>query len=294
MVIVICGGEGQLAREFAAYFKNYHSAVKVTSLSHGDLDITQEKSVLEVFKQLRPHVVINTVAYHKVDECERNVARSFNVNAFGGYLVAKMSRDIGARSMYFSTNYVFDGAKATPYEETDIPNPLNIYGHSKALAERLIHVCDPQAWIVRTNGLFGRYCGPKTKGVSGNFVDFVLGNAKENADLEMVSDQNITPTFTADLVKACVQLILENEKGGIFHITNSGETTWFEIAEKIYALVGSHGRVKPITTEERNAPAMRPKNAVLANNRLKALGFSTLPDWKVALRKHLELKGVLP
>lgn len=287
MKIIILGGEGQLAREFAAYFAHNHLAFSVFTLSEQECDVTNAENIGEVFRRIKPDYVINTAAHHKVDECEDQAARTMETNAFGGYLVARLSREIGARSMYFSTGYVFDGGKEVPYEESDMPNPLNVYGRSKAMAEKMIREVDPSAWVIRTNGLFGRYSSAKTKGGAGNFVDFVARSAKSRKKLDMVSDQLITPTYTADLVKACIHLILENEKGGVIHLTNSGETSWFKVAEAIYSILGEKGKVNPITTGERASRAMRPLNALLANSRWQRSGKHPLPHWEDAVRRHL-------
>ncbi|KKU51865.1 MAG: dTDP-4-dehydrorhamnose reductase [Parcubacteria group bacterium GW2011_GWA2_47_10b] len=282
MKIFICGGAGQLASEFADFFKTHHPEDAVRAPTYEELDVTKSKEVQAEIADFRPDLVINTAAYHKVDECETQIERTFLVNAFGGFVVANAAREAGAKSMYISTGFVFDGSKSVPYEESDSPNPLSIYAHSKALAEKLILACDPAAWIVRTNGLFGRFSGKHTKGGAGNFIDFVLTKAQSGEDLDMVADQRITPTFTADLVPACVALALEQAPGGIYHLTNSGETSWFEVAKKIYEIAGAEGTVRPITSEQRNAPARRPKNALLTN-----IKRPVLPRWEDALTRYL-------
>lgn len=292
MKILICGGEGQLARAFTAYFSRTCPSAVVYAPWHNELDVCSEEQVRRACHTFHPNLVINTAAYHKVDECETNSVRTFGVNAWGGYVIAKASKEIGARSMYISTGYVFDGAKSKPYEESDTPNPLNVYGHSKALAEKLILSIDPSAWIVRTNGLFGEYANKKTKGGAGNFVDFVAREARTGNNLSMVADQRLTPTYTGDLVAACVKLLLEHHDGGIIHLTNSGETTWFEVAKKIYALLNASGNVTPITTAERAASALRPANALLANHRWHSLGNAALPHWEDALTRYLALRNV--
>lgn len=304
MKILICGGEGQLARAFAAHLLRAYPSGEVRAPSHDELDVSSAEQVQSILHAFRPDIVINTAAYHKVDECESHIARAFEVNAWGGYVVAKASKDIGARSMYISTGYVFDGKKSDPYEESDAPNPLNVYGHSKALGEKLIFSADSSALIVRTNGLFGEYVNKKTKGGVGNFVDFVAGEAKAGRDLFMVSDQRLTPTYTGDLVEACITFLMEpathaDTDGGIIHLTNSGETTWFDVARKIYAIKGSSGRVLPVTTAERAArlaaeskPALaaRPANALLENRRWGAFGNAALPHWEDALERYLALR----
>lgn len=288
MKILICGGEGQLARAFAAHLLRAYPLVEMCAPSHEELDVSSAGQVNNALRTFRPDIVINTAAYHKVDECESNSTRAFEVNAWGGYAVAKASKEIGARSLYISTGYVFDGEKSDPYEESDTPHPLNVYGHSKALAEKLILSVDPSALIVRTNGLFGEYANSRTKGGAGNFVDFVAREAREGNNIAMVNDQRVAPTHTNDLAKACAKLLIEYPHGGIFHLTNDGDTTWFGIASFIYNLLDSRGALTPLTTAERNASAVRPRNALLANNRWRVLGNAALPHWEDAVALYLK------
>jgi len=287
--ILICGGEGQLAREFVEYFKENNPDFDVSSFSHSELDVTSEENVAAIFSKIKPEIVINTAAYHKVDECESNIWQTFLTNSYGGYLVAKTARDIGARSMFFSTGYIFDGEKDEAYIESDEPSAISIYGHSKALAEKLILTCDPQAFVIRTNGVFGMQSS-KTKGGRGNFIDFVYGRATAGENVDMVSDQQLTPTATEDLVMACTTLFLEKEGGGIWHITNSGYADWFKVAQKVYDIANSKGKVNPISSEERAVAAKRPKNSLLENARWKESGREPLPHWEKAVEKYISIK----
>jgi len=286
MKILLCGSDGQLAREFSAFLKEIHSDIEVSAPREEKLDVTRADDVRRAIKAASPDIIINTAAYHKVDECESNIQRTFDINAYGASVVSTVAREYNTRSVYISTGFVFDGAKNGPYVESDEPNPINVYGHSKALAEKLIRLVDPSAYIIRTNGLYGVYSGVNTKGRAGNFIDLVVRNAQSGNDMEMVSDQHLTPTYTRDFVEATVKLLLSNKEGGLYHISNSGLTSWYEVASTLYLLLRAKGTVHPISSEERNAPAKRPKNALLVSEKVK----ESLPDWQDALKRYIQEK----
>lgn len=286
--IVICGGGGQLASAFVDYFKKNQPLVQIISLREDELDVARDTVQKELQKHC-PTIVINTAASHNLDECQDNPTRAYEVNSWGGYAVAKAAQEIGAKYLFISSGYVFDGAKKTPYSETDTPNPRSIYAHSKLLAERLIRVHDPTALIVRTNALFGIH-GERTKG-AGNFIDFVSKSAKEDKTLRMVSDQHITPTSCSDLASACVALFSVGENG-IYHVTNSGETTWFDVAVYVYQLLGSRGVVLPISTTERKARSERPLYNILSTKKFEKT-HKALPHWQDAVAEYARIKGYL-
>lgn len=283
MKILLCGSGGQLAREFGAFLKIAHPDIEISAPKKEELDVTRADDMRKAMKITSPDIIINTAAYHKVDECESNIQRTFDVNAYGASVVSTVAHEYNIRSVYISTGFVFDGVKNEPYVESDEPNPINVYGHSKALAEKLIRLIDPSAYIIRTNGLYGVYSGVNTKGGAGNFVDLVVRNAQSGNDMEMVSDQRLTPTYTRDFVEVAVRLLLSNREGGLYHISNGGLTSWYEVASTLYALLHAKGTVRPISSQERNAPAKRPKNALLASEKIK----EPLPDWQDALKRYL-------
>lgn len=286
MKVLICGGDGQLAREFSAFLKHTYPDAEVRAPSHTELDVTMPHDIQAHIKTFAPTIVINTAAYHKVDECESNIQRTFEVNTHGACAVASVARNNNIRSLFISTGFVFDGLKNTSYSESDKTNPINIYGHSKALAEKIIRFIDPDALIIRTNGLYGIYSDAKTKGGSGNFVDFVVRNALAGKNLEIVSDQRLTPTYTSDFVEAAWKLLDNKVAGGVYHISNSGLTTWYNVASTIYKFLNAKGTVHPISSEQRHTDAKRPKNALLVSEKIK----ETLPHWENALKRYLREK----
>ncbi len=200
------------------------------------------------------------------------------MNGQGTHNVALACREAGARLLYVSTDYVFDGQKDSPYVETDDPNPINTYGKSKLQGENYVRVLQ-DSWIVRVSWLFG----PLGK----NFVRTILGRAREGQNLRVVDDQVGAPTYTLDAAEKIGQII-ERGAPGIYHVTNQGYCSWFEFAAEILAQAGLGGApLSPISSLALGRPAARPKNSRLADTRLAASGMGPLPPWQDALRRYL-------
>ena len=259
--VLVTGGGGQLGSELVPLFADVVAPVE------GALDVTDRDAVLGAVTSLRPDVIVHTAAWTAVDACEADPERAFAVNALGTRHIADGARRVGAHVVYVSTDYVFDGAKADPYHEWDDTGPLSVYGASKLAGEREL---DPGSTVVRTSWLFGRQ--------GGNFVKTVLRLAAEPGELRMVADQRGHPTFAADLAAVLHRLALDR-RPGVFHVTNQGATTWFDLAREILALAGSDpSRVVPITSNELARPAVRPPNSVLDNVALRQSGIPLAPD----------------
>lgn len=278
--IILIGAGGQLAFDINRALK---STYKVIGLLKQDLDITNNSQVKKVLKLKKPDLIINTAAYHKVEECELNPEKSFLVNALGAYYVAKVASEINAEVMFFSTDYVFDGNKKY-YTERDKPNPLNIYGVSKLVGESLVKIANPKHYIIRTTGLFGIH----QSGKGHNFVSLMLQLAKEKKEIKVVNDQFCSPTYTLDLAKKIKELIDRRADFGIYHITNRGSCSWYELAKKTFELAGIQANLKPIISSERSSNVKRPKNSILRNENLKKIGIKPLRPWSKALEAYLE------
>lgn len=236
--------------------------------------VDDRDAVQHTFAAFRPELVLHGGAYTAVDLCETEVDAAYAVNAIGTRHVAEAAAAVGAHMVYVSTDYVFDGTGARPYRESDAPCPTSVYGLSKLAGER---ECRPGSTIVRTSWL----CGAHGK----NIVRTVLRLASGEGDLKFVDDQQGSPTFTADLAPAVVTLGLDR-RPGIFHVTNSGVTTWCGFARAILAAAGADpARVKPIRTSDRDDPAPRPAYSVLDNMALRLSGLPALPDWQDALAR---------
>jgi len=249
------------------------------------LDITDSAKTYREITRINPDIVIHSAAYTDVDGAETNMDLAFRVNALGTRNIALACQRFDTELLYISTDFVFDGEKGEPYLEFDRPNPQSIYGKSKYWGELYIDSLLNRFYIVRSSWLFGK---------SGkNFVTTILNLTKEKKEIEVVNDQIGSPTYTKDLAQAIAQLIGREGKDsitraslyGIWHITNSGQCSWYEFAGEI--LQDSDVLLKPITSEELNRPAKRPKFSVLENSVRKLQGWKSLRHWKEALKDYL-------
>jgi len=280
MRILLLGSQGQLARDLATSFGNHELALR----SHQELEVRDTDAVEQTVAHIQPECIINTAAYHRVDECEDRPELAFAVNASGAYNLARAAQKIGASLVHFSTDYVFDGAKRTPYTEADRPSPISVYGMSKWAGERLIaHYCEKH-YIVRTCGLYGSG-GSASKG--GNFVRSILRAPQNGKPLRVVADQIVTPTSTADLATKVAEL-LEHKVYGTYHMTNTGECSWFDFAKEALRLSRIAADITPVSSEEYGAKAKRPAYSVLDNARMRALGVEEFRPWQAALADFLE------
>lgn len=286
MRVMLTGAHGQLGSDLAKEMADE----KLVPLGHQDVEVCDYESVQAAMDRHRPEVVINTAAYHKVDECERNVEKSFAVNAFGVRNVALACRKHEAILLHMSTDYVFDGRKGEPYLETDAPNPINVYGISKLAGEYFVCYLLDRYFIVRSSGLYG-VAGSSGKG--GNFVELMLRLAREGKDIRVVHDQRLTPTHTVDLARKIHELIA-TEHYGLYHVTNSGHCSWYEFAQAIFEKTGLSPNVQPTTTEAFGAVANRPRHSVLARNALSKIGLDDLRTWNRALDAYLEAREKSP
>jgi dTDP-4-dehydrorhamnose reductase len=277
MKIAVIGGKGQLGVDL----RRTLSAETIVSLAHGDLDISNSEQVDLVLDSERPDVVINTAAFHKVEECERQPGTSLAVNATGPRNLALACRRINAVLVHFSTDYVFDGDRRQPYTESDLPHPLNVYGISKLAGEGMVSFTWKRHFIVRTCGLYG-VAGSRGKG--GNFVETMLKRAGDGLPIRVVNDQVLTPTFTADLAVAVSQLI-RSEAYGLYHGSAEGQCSWYEFACKIFELGNVKVDLKQVSTTEFPSPVRRPAYSVLSKQKLNKAGI-TMPRWEDGLSRY--------
>ncbi|OGX06548.1 MAG: dTDP-4-dehydrorhamnose reductase [Nitrospirae bacterium RIFCSPLOWO2_12_FULL_63_8] len=272
MRILITGASGQLGHELQHVLQDQ----QLTLADLPEFDVTKagvEKRVTAA----QPDVIIHAAAYTDVDGAEREPAQAMAVNAVGTERVARGAAAAGARLLYLSTDYVFDGRQGVPYRETDRPNPLSVYGRSKYEGEQRALAHCPNALVIRTAWLYGTH--------GKNFVKTIMRQASQQSELRVVSDQRGSPTHAGDLASAIKQVLGTNLKG-IVHATGAGDCTWYELAREIVSLTGSPARVQPISTAESGRTAQRPLYAVLSNRVLADAGIS-LPHWKDALSRFL-------
>jgi dTDP-4-dehydrorhamnose reductase len=283
--VAIIGSNGQLGSDLLKALKE----VDIIPLKHSDVEVVDINSVNIALKSSRPDIVINTAAFHKVDDCETDPLKAFRINAIGARNVAVISQEIGAKLVFISTDYVFGGetARTIPYTEYDKTFPINIYGQAKVAAEDYVqHLCT-RYFIVRGSGLFG-VAGSSGKG--GNFVETMLKLGKERPELRVVHDQVFSPTYTKDLANKIVQLI-KTECYGIFHVTNGGSCSWYEFTREIIRLAGLSTIVNPITSDQYPQKAKRPAYSVLGHFHLQLLNMDDIRSWQDALKDYMIVRN---
>lgn len=278
MKAVILGAGGQLASDLVGVIDDWDWVL----LSHEDLDICDHTGVRNAISADRPDVVINTAAFHRVDDCERKIEFAFEVNTFAVRNLAEVCSETECTLVHISTDYVFSGEKREPYTEDDIPNPLSVYGISKLAGEQFIRNLCSKHFVVRTSGLYG-VAGSSGKG--GNFVETMIRLAHKESPIRVVNDQVTAPTYTKDLA-GTLRGLVESTSYGLYHITSGGECSWYEFAKEAINISGLNADIEPITTQEFGAKATRPAYSVLANNKLKECDVPTMRSWNEALKEY--------
>jgi dTDP-4-dehydrorhamnose reductase len=245
------------------------------------VDIVDGPAVQRAVAAARPDAVVNCAAFTDVDAAEEQPEEAMAVNRGGAENVAAAAAGAGAAVVHLSSDYVFDGAKAAPYVESDEPAPVSAYGHSKLEGERAVAAANPRHTIVRSSWLFG---------VGGrNFVATMLRLGAERDQVSVVTDQVGCPTFTGHLARALVELA-EREAPGILHVAGAGWTSWHDFALEIFREAGIDCRVEPTTTSELGRPAPRPAYSVLVSERPDA---PRLPSWRDGLAEYLSAREVI-
>lgn len=279
MKILITGANGMLAKAVKEKFAN-ETLILTDS---NELDITVEKSVMEKVKEINPEYVINCAAYTAVDKAEEDKELAKKVNSLGVENLAKACRNTGATLIHVSTDYVFDGELDINkvYREDDKTGPVTVYGITKLSGEqKLIENCD-KYYIFRTAWLYGE---------GNNFVRTMLKLGNEKEEINVVSDQHGSPTYTEDLANIIYQAIEKKIPYGIYHATNQGYTTWYDFTKEIFKKANCNCRVNPVTSEQFVRPAKRPKNSMLSKDKLLVQGIE-IPMWKDALDRYLKKEG---
>lgn len=274
-MILVVGSKGMLGQELMGLLGETARGVDVA-----DIDITDLASVQRVLLTLKPRVVVNAAAFTDVDGCETQTELALQVNGEGVAHLAMISKDIGAKLVQVSTDYIFNGGKQTPYLEDDPPAPLSIYGESK-LAGEMNAKFNPDHLIVRTQWLYGH--------AGKNFVETMLRLAGERSELTVVDDQVGSPTWTYDLALA-IKALIEKDLRGTYHAANSGFVSWNGFAREIFRQAGLKVTVTPMSTTELGRPAARPLHSTLDCSKLtEETGFVPQP-WQEALKRYLELR----
>lgn len=277
MKVLITGVSGQLGFDAAKALTA--KGLPFLGVGSKELDVTDRDAVLGTVREYHPDAVLHCAAYTKVDLAEDEPELCMRVNADGAQNVAEACREIGAKLLYVSTDYIFPGTGDKPWETDDATGPLNVYGKSKLAGEAVVKELVEKHFIVRTSWVIGEH--------GNNFVKTMLRLAETHSELRVVGDQIGSPTFTADLAPVLCNMIA-TDKYGVYHATNEGFCSWAELAEAVFRISGKNVTVHPVSTEEYGAKALRPKNSRLSKASLDARGFARLPEWEASLARLLE------
>lgn len=258
---LVLGAGGQLGSEFMRLLPD------AVGLTHHDLSVSDRAAVEQVCRQHQPQVVFNCAAYNAVDRAEAEPQLAHAANAAGAENAALACRQVGARLVHFSTNFVFDGLTDRPYIEKDEARPLGVYGKSKLDGERAVLAALPEALVIRTAAVFGDR-GSAIKG--GSFPERIVGRARRGERIRVVADQRVNPTYARDLALSSISLAT-GELSGVVHVVAGGCCAWDEFARAALALCGLDAEVEPVTSAELAAPAGRPLNGCLGSMRTDAL-----------------------
>lgn len=277
MTILVTGVNGQLG--FDVVRKGLEMGLDITGIGRADLDITLEDSVHEFITNLKPSTVIHCAAYTAVDNAEEDKENCWNVNVNGTQYLASAAKSVGAKFLYLSTDYVFDGKGKNPFIETDIPNPVGTYGLTKYEGEKKVQSILDEHFIVRISWVFG---------INGNnFIKTMLKLSETRKELNVVGDQVGSPTYTYDLAKLLLEMV-QTQKYGIYHASNEGFCSWAEFADEIFSQKGIEVKVNSISTEEYPTKAVRPKNSKMSKEKLLTNAFQSLPPWQDAVHRYLK------
>jgi dTDP-4-dehydrorhamnose reductase len=282
MRVAVIGADGQLGVDVANAFTR--KGDQVSSLTHADIELSEIDSVLSRLQDLRPDIVVNTAAMHHVENCEREPQKAFAVNGLGARNLALISQDIGATLVHVSTDYVFDGAKESPYDETDAPRPLNVYGNTKLSGEYFVRgICDKH-FVLRTSAIYGKSPCRAKGGL--NFVELMLKLARERGKVRVVDSEFVTPTRTTEIAQQIVALSA-SDSYGLYHATAEGSCSWNAFAAEIFRLTNTKVTLEIAGPNEFPAKVPRPTYSVLENRALKSHGLNVFKSWQDGIREYL-------
>ncbi len=286
--VLVTGARGQLGTDLVAILSGRY---EVTGTDLPELDICSAEAVRQLVADVKPDLVIHAAAMTDVDGCESKADLAMAVNADGTRNVAQAAAEGGARLIYYSTDYVFDGEKPVPYVESDPPDPRTVYGRSKLAGEEAVRELVPDHAILRIAWVYGLNGKNFVKTMAGLGVKQLAKRAAgENMPLKVVNDQFGNPTWTVDIVRQTMRVIDDGLKG-TFHSTSEGEATWYQLASSVFEYLELEVQVEPCTTTEFPRPAPRPTRSTLENERLKQAGANVMVDYRTSLREFIGLYG---
>ena len=279
MVVLVTGANGQLGQAIQFVAGNYPN-INFVFCSSSDLDITIKENCDSVFNKEKPDFCINAAAYTAVDKAESEPEKAELINVIGAKNLAEACKNFNAKLIHISTDFVFDGSKNAPYNETDLPNPKGVYGQTKLEGEIAIQEVFDAYFIIRTSWVYSQF--------GNNFMKTMLRLASERASLSVVSDQIGTPTNAVDLAECLVTIITEHSKlntehYGIYNFSNEGQCSWFDFAKKIFEINQVKIDVTPIPTTQFPTPAERPKYSVLDKTKIKTVFGIEIKPWEQSI-----------
>jgi dTDP-4-dehydrorhamnose reductase len=288
--ILVLGRDGQIGSALTEQLPLTFPDARLTATEVDEIDLTQNDSMTSAIRALKPDLIINAAAYTAVDRAESDVELAYCLNGFAPGLLAEEAKRCGALLIHYSTDYVFDGEKTTPYIETDSPNPLNEYGKSKRAGEIAIEQTSAAALILRTSWVYG------LRGK--NFFLTMLRLAQERDELRIVNDQTGVPNESDELAALTVSLVRKGidflkERSGLYHLSAGGQTTWFGFAQAIFEDMPKCPRLIPIATREYPLPAKRPVYGVLSAQHLMNTFSLEILDWRASLMNCQQRRSLL-
>jgi dTDP-4-dehydrorhamnose reductase len=279
MRVLLFGANGQLGSDITRLWKD--GDIALTAATRQDADVTDAAAVGALVERARPDVVINTTAFHNLPVCEQEPETCFRVNVIGGWNVARAAAAAGAAVVQFSTDYVFEGTKGSPYLEDDARRSVNVYGAAKIATEDVVRQANPEHLVARVSGLYG-LAGSAGKG--GNFVETMLRLAREGNPINVVADQTTAPTNTAEIAEALLPLVREGARGTV-HLAAGEGCSWHTFASAIFAIAGVSPELNAVTTEQLGGPVKRPLYSVLGSSRT-----APMRHWRDGLERYMREK----
>lgn len=282
--VLVIGPNGQLGSELVKTF--IRDDWKVISISHEQMPVENAELVNALLKANKVDWVINTAAFHKLDECEKDIPKSYLINSYGASNVARVASDLGMRSVFISSDYVFSGEvdERSSYKESDQASPINVYGHSKLAGEIATLASNPNNVVVRISSVFG---STGSSGKGGNFIESVLKKARNHDDLKVIDDIRMSPTYAVDAALTILRA-LNQDYSGVLHAANANSASWFELATVSLQLAGIPAQIDRSCTNWDGVPR-RPKNSTLDVS-LAATLTSNTPTWQDAVLRYLKEK----
>ena len=281
MRLLVFGGWGQLGTDlFEIGSQRGHEVVRPR---HSDVDVTDGAGVEGVAHETEPGAIVNAAAFHKTEWCEDQPEQAFRVNAVGALNVGRAAASAKARCVFVSSDYVFDGARASGYAEDDPVAPVNVYGASKVAGELAVRMACPGWMVVRGSSMFG-HAGSSGKG--GNFVETMLAKAAAGEDIAVVDDLTFAPTSTRDMAERVIMLLERDAPPAVYHLANAGSCSWLEFARQIFDLAGVQANLLPRRSDQDRV--RRPRSSILLDTRTAGLGLPPARSWEEALGRYLE------